>query len=231
MQPNSIKASMAGWISAIMQDVQTKTENDSTGHDYFHALRVMKLSQNLAVDLGIEPYTAMVAGLLHDYFREEEKSHGILHFGPEAIELLRKAFYPKVVPFLGEDAFEAILDAISVHEMYGVQQDNMPLKLNAQILQDADRLDALGAVGIARAFMFGGAHGLPMQESHFDRNYVFNSNMKPCGSVHRHFYEKLLRLPDQMNTLSGKKLALERHAFLKAYLVQFEQELEDYSFG
>jgi len=211
------------WIEPVMAKVFAKMCDDATGHDFLHAVRVMELATRIADELHADVDIAAAAGLMHDYYRKEEKETSRLHFGPEAIADLRREFGPLMISEIGERNFERVLDAIAIHESYSA---NAALSLDAQILQDADRLEALGAVGIARTFMFGGAHGLPMiEEERKSTAAEFDPNVAPYGSVHMHFYEKLLKLADGMHTPPGKRMAAQRHQVMVTFLEQFENEL------
>lgn len=226
-----IQIPLPEWFEPVVRTVWDKMKRDSTGHDFFHAVRVMELAVEISDELAADREIAMTAGLLHDYYREEEKESGLLHYGLEAMEGLRREFGPLIIPNLGEERFERMIEAISRHEEYpfAFKASNAPaeLSIEAQILQDADRLDAIGAVGIARTFMFGGAHGLPLAEE-ADRTEgpgTFDPGQRPQGSVYRHFYEKLLFLADGMHTAPGRRIASERHTFLISFLKQLEKEL------
>lgn len=211
------------WIGPVVAKVFAKMCDDTTGHDFLHAVRVMELAISISNELNADADIAAAAGLMHDYYRKEEKQTGRLHFGPEAIADLRREFGPLITPEIGEKAFDRILEAIAWHESYNT---NVTLSLHAQILQDADRLEAIGAVGIARTFMFGGAHGLPMiEEEQKSTASSFDPNVRPYGSVHMHFYEKLLQLADGMHTAPGRRIAVQRHQVMTAFLEQFESEL------
>ncbi|WP_240644451.1 HD domain-containing protein [Paenibacillus paeoniae] len=211
------------WLGPVVAKVFAKMCDDTTGHDFLHAVRVMELAVRIADELHADADIAAAAGLMHDYYRKEEKKTGRLHFGPEAIADLRGEFGPLMIPEIGEKNFDTILDAIALHESYSA---DVALSLDAQILQDADRLEALGTVGVARTFMFGGAHGLPMIEMERETTAVeFNPHVAPYGSVHMHFYEKLLKLADGMHTAPGKRMAAQRHQVMLSYLQQFENEL------
>lgn len=160
-----VRMALPKWFEPAAQKVWMKMNQDTTGHDFFHAVRVMELAVDIADELGADREMAMIAGLLHDYYRKEEKQTGRLHYGPEAIDGLRREFESLLVPGIEEERFEQVLIAISRHEEYAFTlggADRKELSIDTQILQDADRIDAIGAVGIARTFMFGGAHGLPL---------------------------------------------------------------------
>ncbi|GGG83243.1 HD domain-containing protein [Paenibacillus radicis (ex Gao et al. 2016)] len=223
-----VRLAFPAWFEPVMDRVWLKMKDDSTGHDFLHAVRVMELAVDIAAELEADQGLAMAAGLLHDYYRKEEKQTGQLHYGQEAIEGLRHEFESLLVPYLKEERFERMLQAISRHEEYpfagGAQRP--PLSVDEQILQDADRIDAIGAIGIGRTFMFGGAHGLSLADDEEWSDRIFDPGQKPHGSVYRHFYEKLLHLSDGMHTGPGKRLADERHQFLVHFVRQLEYELK-----
>jgi uncharacterized protein len=223
-----VRMALPDWFGSTVHKVWDKMNDDATGHDFLHAVRVMELANELAGQLGADQSMAMATGLLHDYYRKEEKLTGKLHYGPEAIDGLRREFGPLLIPQLQEERFERVMDAIARHEQYefknrGAEGSEWSLD---EILQDADRLEAIGAVGVARTFMFGGAHGLPMAEDEaMPTNALFDPNVRPKGSVYRHFYEKLLHLAEGMHTAPGRELAASRHQFIVVFLKQFESEL------
>ncbi|MFF2088916.1 HD domain-containing protein [Paenibacillus sp. NPDC058174] len=223
-----VRLELPAWFEPVMEKVWLKMNDDSTGHDFLHAVRVMELAADIAAELGADQEIAMAAGLLHDYYRKEEKQTGRLHYGPEAVDELRNEFGALLVPYLNEDRVEHVLQAISRHEEYPFagSEERAPLSVDEQLLQDADRIDAIGAIGIGRTFMFGGAHGLPLADDEEWSGGVFDPGQKPQGSVYRHFYEKLLNLSDGMHTSPGQRLAAERHQFLVHFVKQLEYELK-----
>ncbi|WP_052350307.1 HD domain-containing protein [Paenibacillus gorillae] len=223
-----VRLAFPAWFEPVMEKVWLKMNDDSTGHDFLHAVRVMELAADLAAELQADKEIAMTAGLLHDYYRKEEKQTGRLHYGHEAIDELRREFESLLEPFLDEVRFERVLQAISRHEEYPFTggDDRAPLSIDEQILQDADRIDAIGAIGIGRTFMFGGAHGLSLADDEEWSGGVFDPDQKPSGSVYRHFYEKLLNLSDGMHTVPGQRMAAERHQFLVHFVRQLEHELK-----
>lgn len=171
MQETVDLSEMPQWMEPVIRKVYEKMKDDATGHDFFHAWRVMIWSKRIAEETGFDRDAACLAGLLHDYYRKEEKETGMLHFGDEALRRMRSEFHSLAVPPLSEAQFDLAMDAVRRHEEYAVSTASLPL--HVRVLQDADRLEAIGAMGIARAFAFSGAHGLPIYEAdeieaHFD---------------------------------------------------------------
>lgn len=196
--------------------------NDSSGHDFSHAERVYKTACYLHQEEGGDLTIIGAAALVHDLCRPWEKETSKSHFGPEALEIIKKV--------LGEAEIEqgkisAILDVVAQHDIYDwTVKQNKSMEL--QIVQDADNLDAIGAMGIARTFEFGGAKGLEMyipgENLAFAADYVEDPKMKT--STIAHFYEKLLKIAENMNTETGNKLAQQKHEFMELFLKQFFAE-------
>lgn len=179
-----VRTELPDWMVPVIEKVAAKMHDDATGHDLLHAVRVMELAGAIAKELGVEKEPTMTAGLLHDYYRKEEKQSGQLHYGPEAIAALRQEFGSMIAEALGKDGLEDVLAAIARHEEYYFDQDQgedvLALPVLLQILQDADRIEAIGAVGVARTFMFGGAHGLPLAEdAEINANTWFDPGTRP----------------------------------------------------
>lgn len=166
------------------------------GHDAEHTLRVYRNAMKIAErEQGRDLQIVALAALLHD-----ADDHKL--FQTENIANARRFLTENRVP---EEEIERICQAINAVS-FSQNRDKPPSTLEGKIVQDADRLDALGAVGIARTFAYGGEHGRPMQESI------------------QHFHEKLLLLKDLMNTETGRRLAEKRHAVLEEFLREFEEE-------
>ena len=200
--------------------VKQQLENAEGGHDWFHIERVYKNALLIAreeEDCNI--IVIKLGALLHDI--ADSKFHG----GDESIG-------PKTArTFLESQNVkeEIILHVIAIIENISFKGGNFEKKFNSkelEIVQDADRLDALGAIGIARTFNYGG----------FKNRALYNPNIQPNMSMNKeayknsesptlnHFYEKLLLLKDKMNTETGKKIAQKRHDFMITFLAQFYAE-------
>ena len=207
------------WIEKTIQFVKQELENAEAGHDWFHIERVWKLSKTIASTEKCNPLVVELSSLLHDIAEPK------FHHGDEtlALSISEKFLHSIVVP---DNMIQPILFIIQHLSFKNRKQMPQEIPIELQIVQDADRLDAIGAIGIARTFHFGG----------YKNNLIYhpdilpNLNMskeeykKSNGTTINHFYEKLLLLKDGMNTAKGKELAMERHRFLELYLQQFLQE-------
>ena len=194
-------------------------EKDSTGHDWWHIERVYNLAVNIAQKEGTNLFLVELGALLHDV--EDYKFEGY--------EGLGKGTVRKWLQNLNLDE-RIISQTINIVENVGFKGSGktVPNSIEGMIVQDADRLDGLGAIGIARTFAFGGAKGRLL----FDPNRKLEEYQSleqyknsSCASIN-HFYEKLLKLKDLMNTNTAKEIAKERHEFMEMYLEQFFKEWE-----
>ncbi|HBY94387.1 MAG TPA: metal-dependent phosphohydrolase [Chloroflexi bacterium] len=177
-------------------------------HDWHHVVRVWRLAQAIAAtEPAVDHEILDPAVLLHDISPKQPGSSNALIEAATIVPLLA----PFDVP---PHKLPAITQAINEHSY---SRGWRATSLESAILQDADRLDAIGAIGIARVFAVGGARGRPLYDPH-----------DPTNSV-EHFYDKLLRLKDGMNTAEGCRLAEHRHAVLEQFLLEFYAEWgEDY---
>lgn len=214
-------------IKELEQEVKKFLENESSGHDFHHAERVLHNALHIQEQEGGDRAVIGMAALVHDICRPWEKRTGKSHFGEEALEIIREVLNGVEV---SDEIIEQVLDVVRLHDIY--DWTNPARKsIELQVVQDADNLDAIGAIGIGRTFAFGGAHGLDMYipgESHdFDNDFVEDPNHRT--STIAHFYEKLLKLKDNMNTETGKAMAQVRHNRMLAFLDDFYSEWEGQS--
>ncbi len=193
------------------------------GHDWFHTQRVFNNAILIAKDEKANILVVSLGALLHDI--ADAKFHdGNETLGPQiAKDFLTslevdQMVVDHVVQIVAHSGYKNSLDK--------KKGDNMFSSMELKVVQDADRLDAIGAVGIARAFNYGGYMNRPLYDPsippqlHMDKDAYKKSN----GPTINHFYEKLLLLKDQMNTRTGKALAEERHGFMLSFLEQFYKE-------
>ncbi len=199
--------------------VKKKLENAEGGHDWFHIERVFKNAVSISDNEVCDVTVVKLGALLHDI--ADSKFHG----GDETIG-------PKIArEFLkSNDVDEATIQhVINIIENISFKGGNVPKQFSSKeldIVQDADRLDAIGAIGIARTFNYGGFKNRPLYNPKIAPNLHMNKNEYKNSEAPtlNHFYEKLLLLKDKMNTETGKKLAQERHHFMEKFLSQFYAE-------
>lgn len=185
-------------ISDAMNFVSDLLENNSGGHDTAHSLRVYKNALEIAGnEPGCDMTVVSLAALLHDV-----DDHKL--FDHENNENAREFLSNSGVPSEKIEEICSVINSVSFSKNRGKK----PATLEGKIVQDADRLDAMGAIGIARTFAFGGEHGRSIEESVM------------------HFHEKLLLLKDEMNTESARKIAESRHAFLEEFLSHYYEEIK-----
>lgn len=199
--------------------VRHRLKNAEGGHDWFHIERVLKNARDIAAGEDVDLFVVELGALLHDIADYK------FHNGDESIgpQIARNFLKEKQVPEATIAHVENIITWISFKGGNETQQFNSP---ELQVVQDADRLDALGAIGIARTFNYGGFKGRAI----FDPGIRPNLNMTKeeykvsTAPTINHFYEKLFLLKDRMNTETGKKLAEERHEFMEIFLREFYKE-------
>ncbi len=208
-------------INTTIAFVKEKLENAEGGHDWFHIERVYKNSLLIAQEEDCDLTVVQLGALLHDI--ADSKFHdGDETIGPRTA----RAFLERE-----NVSVETIAHVINIIENISFKGGNFGQQFNSielEIVQDADRLDAIGAIGIARCFNYGG----------FKNRALYNPAIPPKFNMSKeeyktsesptlnHFYEKLLLLKDKMNTPSGKKIALERHHYMENFLSQFYAEWE-----
>lgn len=206
-------------IPATAAHVRALLADDSSGHDWWHIERVRRNAVQLAREEGADLMVVELAALLHDI--ADWKFHdGDDTAGPRAARAWLE----------GQGADAALIDHVTSiiaglsYKGAGVNTD-MPT-LEGRCVQDGDRLDAIGAVGIARAFAFGGHFGRAMYDPEHppELHDSFAAYKSKSGPTINHFYEKLLLLKDRMQTPTGRRLATARHAYLEAFLTQFYAE-------
>jgi len=206
-------------FSGIERFVREKLGGDHSGHDVFHCLRVKRMAERLARhEPGCDLVVVGCAALLHDV-PDVKLCDDVEQAMSEVAAALRGS---------GVDArrIEHVLQIIDSLSFKGFHVDTTMATVEGKVVQDADRLDALGAVGIARCFAYGGRAGRAMHdpdelpEMH-ESEAAYRASK---GSSVAHFHEKLLVLRDRMQTAAGRRLAAERHAFMEAFLRQFLAE-------
>lgn len=210
---------MKNHITLTINFVKEKLEGAEAGHDWFHIERVWKLSKKIAEKEGGNLEVIEPSALLHDIADPK------FHNGDETLALKISQNFLEEIHVEGE-LIEQVLFVIKNISFKNRAEapENPPLEL--QIVQDADRLDAIGAIGIARTFNFGGFKNNLMYHPEIKPNLGMNKEeyKKSNGTTINHFYEKLLLLKDLMNTETAKKIASERHDFMLQFLDEFYKE-------
>jgi len=207
-------------------DVVARTEarvrellgGDASGHDWWHVERVRRVALRLGAAEGADAFVVELAALLHDV--DDWKASG----DPEAAsrharEWLRALdVEPEVV--------ERVAEIVGTLSFKGAGVPTPMRTVEGKVVQDADRLDALGAIGIARAFAYGGSRGRPLHDPEAPpvAHESFEQYRGAGGATLNHFYEKLFLLRDRMNTAAGRRLAEARHRYTEEYVARFLAE-------
>lgn len=199
---------------------QTLSEVEGS-HDWWHIYRVWKITQLIHKTEKANPLISELAALLHD-IADHKFHNGDETIGPKKAQDFLNSLK------LDNEIIEAVIKIIENISFLGGHKKSNYFSQELAVVQDADRLDAIGAIGIARTFSYGG----------FKKREIYNPEIKPNMNMSKeeyknstaptinHFYEKLLLLKDKMNTETGKKLAQKRHDFMEIYLSQFYNEWE-----
>ncbi len=208
-------------IENTIQFVKRTLEGAEGGHDWFHIERVYNNARLIAVGEDADLQVVELGALLHDI--ADSKFHaGDETVGPKvATEFLRNQE-------VSEAKIEHVVKIIENISFKGGNTQKNFSSPELDIVQDADRLDALGAIGIARCFNYGGYKGRALYDPAIKPNLNMTKEEYKASNAPtiNHFYEKLLLLKDRMNTETGRRIAADRHAFMVKYLDQFYSEWE-----
>ncbi len=206
-------------VNATIDFVKEALINAEGGHDWFHTLRVYNNALLIAKNETVDKLIVALGALLHDIADSK------FHDGDETVgpKVARKFLFEHNVDSL---VIEHVINIIENISFKGGNEAQKFKSIELDVIQDADRLDAIGAIGIARCFNYGG----------FKNRTLYNPDIKPNLNMSKeeykkstaptvnHFYEKLLLLKDRMNTKSGKRIATERHNYMQQFLDQFYSE-------
>ena len=207
-------------IDKCLEFVKDFFKNEYSGHDFYHTYRVYNIAKKIAVKEKANSEIVMLAALLHDVddikispntYKNKDHARNFLkinNIDSNTINLICN-----------------IIDEIS----YKGTDSVIPTTLEGKIVQDADRLDAIGAIGIARAFAYGGNHNRVMYDSTIKPNLEMNEEeyRTHVSTTINHFYEKLFNLKDLMNTNTGKKLAISKDKYMRDFVERFLEEWEE----
>lgn len=210
-------------IATTIAFVKKELKNAEGGHDWFHIERVFKNSILISKDEKADVFVVSLAALLHD-IADPKFYNGDETVGPKkANEFLTNQNVSKEII----KHVVNIIQHISFKNSFNTASEKFT-SIELKVVQDADRLDAIGAIGIARSFNYGGFKNRTLFNPAIipDLNMTKEQYKNSDAPTINHFYEKLLLLKDKMNTASGKKIAAQRHTFMETYLQQFYNEWE-----
>lgn len=196
--------------------VQLTLEGEGSGHDWLHIERVWHTAVYLAQKEGADLFIVQLAALVHDLADEK-----VVASEERGLSEINYYLEGEGVP---SQMIEHVLEIV---QTLSFSKGTSVRTIEGKVVQDADRLDAIGAVGIARAFTYGGSKRQPIFDPNFDvrENMTIEEYRKGETSTIHHFYEKLLKLKERMNTETAVQLAEERHLFMMEFLEQFFKEI------
>lgn len=209
-------------IQQTKEYVEKTFSGEGTGHDWWHMYRVWMLAKQIAAkEADVDLFIVELGALLHD-IADWKFNDGDMEAGPKAARAWLEGLR------VDNETILKIEDIVRNVSFKGAQVAQTMSSKEGKIVSDADKLDAVGAIGIARTFAYGGAHGSP----------IYDPNVKPIqhksfeeyknGKTHtiNHFYEKLLLLKDKLHTQTARDIAQHRHEFMEQYLQEFYAEWE-----
>lgn len=206
-------------INKTISFVQTTLKDAEGGHDWFHIQRVFNNAKLIAKTEVVDELIVALGALLHD-IADSKFHNGDENIGPKtAATFLEDLGVEQTV-------IEHVVAIIKNISFKGGKVQRTFSSKELDVVQDADRLDAIGAIGIARAFNYGGFKNMAIYDPEIDPNLNMTKEeyKKSTAPTINHFYEKLLLLKDMMNTETGKQIAQQRHLFMEQYLDQFYAE-------
>jgi len=209
-------------INQTITFVKTTLKNAEGGHDWFHVERVWKNAKLIAKSEEVDLFIVELGSLLHD-IADAKFYEGDETVGPQKAREFLKSISVKESTI---QHIENIIQYVSFKTSLEKNKEAHFTSNELKVIQDADRLDAIGAIGIARAFNYGGFKNREMYNPKIKPNLTLSKDAykKSTAPTINHFYEKLLLLKNKMNTETGEKIAEKRHAFMEQFLQQFYME-------
>lgn len=210
---------MQALLSQVENLVKAKFSNQEGSHDWFHIDRVRKNALLIQQTEGGEALVVELAALLHDYSDHKYNGGDFDKGVQEVYALLLDLNSP-------EELASKVAQIVGIVSYKGAGVADQATNLEGKIVRDADRLDAIGAIGIARAFSYGGSKGRALYDAAISptMHNAKEAYAQDKGHTVNHFYEKLLLLKDRMETPTAQKIATQRHAYMQDFLAQFMQE-------
>jgi len=208
-------------ILKIADDVRERMEGAEGGHDWWHVFRVWQVAKTIAKGESADLLIVELAALLHD-IADPKFFGGDEEIGPRIASEILDSYG------LEANLSNKVIDIIRIISFKNSFDNNYNHSAELKVVQDADRLDAMGAIGVARAFNYGGFRNRTIYDPAIKpRKYQTKEEYKNSDSpTINHFYEKLLLLKEKMNTETGKRMAIERHSYLEEFLARFHKEWE-----
>lgn len=205
-------------IEITANHIKEVFHSDSSGHDWWHIYRVWNMAKEISKREGGDLFVVEMAALLHDL--DDHKFSKVTSDTRSLAENWMLQFPDE------QKTAEHILSIVAEVSFKGANVKNSISTIEGMIVQDADRLDAIGAIGVARAFAYGGFKGHTMYDPDIapQLHNTFEEYQGRNSSTINHFYEKLLLLKDRMNTKTSIEIAAQRHRFMESFLKQFFQE-------
>jgi uncharacterized protein len=206
-------------LSQVEQLVKIKFTNQEGSHDWFHIDRVRKNALLIQQTEGGDALLIALAALLHDY-SDHKYNGGDFDKGVQEVHALLIELNSPV------ELASKVAQIVGVVSYKGAGVADQETSLEGKIVRDADRLDAIGAIGIARAFSYGGSRGRALYDAAISpaMHATKEAYAQDKGHTINHFYEKLLLLKDRMETPTAQQIAAQRHAYMQDFLTQFMQE-------
>jgi uncharacterized protein len=207
-------------LKSAKQFAINELSQDHSGHDWWHVYRISQLAKNISLKEGADPFICEMAALLHDI--ADEKIVGDEQAGLNKVSnwLKGQGVDPQI--------HDHIMEIISTMSFKGGTNQSTMKTIEGKVVQDADRLDAMGAIGIARTMCYSGFKGRPIHDPNIlpREQMTLEEYRNGKDTAINHFYEKLLKLKTRINTETAKQMAESRHQFLTDYLQRFLQEWE-----
>ncbi|MFA6429562.1 MAG: HD domain-containing protein [Patescibacteria group bacterium] len=208
-------------VSATRAHVRSLMEQEGTGHDWWHVDRVRNTAVLIAREEDADVVIVELSALLHD-IADWKFHNGDFEAGARVSRVWLESQQAEAT------VVDRVCDIVRHVSFKGAGVADEMSTIEGKCVQDADRLDAIGAIGIARAFAYGGHRGRPIYDPEQTAEFhaTVEAYKKRSASTIHHFYEKLLLMKDRLHTSAGKRLAEQRHAYLEQFLEQFYAEWE-----